>query len=1566
MAQRRDLTTAPIEPPAERQPAIGRRTFLQLAAAVGLTAATVDQLAVPAAAAEPAWPAGQPAVLVDETFAFMVDFDPRSLAASGWEVADLAGKVTYAFGSWLRAADTSAGGSVALVRSFRPVEAGLVVWDFRFEPIGSADGASFALLDDRDPVIELIVSGGQLVYRGPTGDTALGAVAAGGKYGVRVELDLGARTAAVIVNGDRVLTGAGFAGTGSRLNRLRLATGHDQLNDLYLGPIRLIANHHLVEDFVATYPGALPERWTSTATSQVVQARHARTADNFCVSLTSTGASTTYTALSGVGSAYEFEMSFLATSIPGGLVITLSPGGHQVRLRVASSKLWLLRPSGSDQEVSSVNYSNRIWHHVRVVVGNGAADVWHNGKQRLTGAALPTQPAGDPTKITVDLPTGGTVLIDDVIIRPWVGYPNDYVAEPQPVTTGAQLVGIQSCNIWREGYHRGWDVVSQYPERHPLLGFYDEGLPEVADWETKWLAENGIGFQMYCWYRPQGGRGTPIKVPRLGQHLHQGYFASRWSSHQKFMIQWENTGEPTDSADFRTHLVPYWLEYYFKDPRYLVIDDKPVLAIYSMAKLVEHFGSVTAARAELDHLDGVAVSAGFAGITVIGNAAGNYPDLALDAEYSYSRKGYFDTQTAGMLARRSTGVDVIATISHGRNDLAWNGPWGEYASPATVGRIAEWVRDVFIPGAAAGALSRQLILLDNWNEYGEGHFLFPSELHGFGYLEAIRKIFGTTAGPANTTPTAAHRGRVGLLYPPGRSLPSVVRDEPPLGSQVTYSWTFDVDGDLQGWSDLEHTVDGLAVSGGALRGTAITNDPRLVSPDDLGLVAADHPYVHVRMRAGATSEQELFFIQPGNTTYSRDRGLVWHAEPDANGVIEADIPVWQCPTWQGTISQIRIDPLITTGDFAIEEVTLRRSAAPPPYITVNGERRTDLPVTEVSGQAYLPALGVAKVINRRAEWDPVTAKVRLKDGHAVVTATIGSATGDRDGTAFTMAAAARLDDHDRPLLPLSYFTAGMAATASWNGTSLSLAVPASSDLTVTVNPDGTADFVSVAEAVASIADSGPDRPYVVEIAPGSYPQVGWTLPSYITLRGTDPDTCLLAGSLPDDATDAEITNTSTLWIKGTATLENLTISAANMRYAVHSESSGNNRNAVHKIKNCRIEHSGNQGARTWRQAHPESGMAASTVWASDRPWGYGTASGVVEEFTDCTFVGTKEPWYLHTNADFTAPSTATLERCAFQQTGALSASALTLQSLGSGQADKVTIIDSTFNGVYLRHDDKPWISQQPARQVADHAEIQLTVSNSSLLGYRPNLRGRALRITAADTTTDQPIGVSGSAAPLLFGAPIKRAGGGGLAGYAYGQWDISGIAVGLGSNVTVDNTLGRRLGDCATTPKELSITVGKAAPVTVRFSTDLRTADNGTVLTMINSVLGSLATADAYDVGLGEGYPSFPDRELGRSNTGTLGIPRFAAVVADGAGVRLYEGSGTPIGVALEPLAPGVEGRILTAGNLWRGHLPGLTGNVITQGTDVYYGPEPGTFALTGTAGFGSAIIDDWIRFDLR
>ena len=60
-----------------------------------------------------------------------------------------------------------------------------------------------------------------------------------------------------------------------------------------------------------------------------------------------------------------------------------------------------------------------------------------------------------------------------------------------------------------------------------------------------------------------------------------------------------------------------------------------------------------------------------------------------------------------------------------------------------------------------GGLESRMLLIDNWNEYGEGHYVFPTQQYRFGYLDAIRDVFAPNALPySDLVPNISGAGRM--------------------------------------------------------------------------------------------------------------------------------------------------------------------------------------------------------------------------------------------------------------------------------------------------------------------------------------------------------------------------------------------------------------------------------------------------------------------------------------------------------------------------------------------------------------------------------------------------------------------------------------------------------------------------------------------------------------------------------------------------------------------------------------------------------------------------------------
>ena len=161
------------------------------------------------------------------------------------------------------------------------------------------------------------------------------------------------------------------------------------------------------------------------------------------------------------------------------------------------------------------------------------------------------------------------------------------------------------------------------------------------------------------------------------------------------------------------------------------------------------------------------------------------------------------------------------------------------------------------------------------------------------------------------------------------------------------------------------------------------------------------------------------------------------------------------------------------------------------------------------------------------------------------------------------------------------------------------------------------DFTSIKDAVASITDSSKNNIYDIYIDDGTYEEYAITLPDHVNLIGAsgNREKCVIKGELPDSASANEITVNSTLNLKDSNVLENLTITAKNLRYPIHSESGGTHTNWTQILNNCHVEHFGN--------------TSPNNKWTSYHAWGEGASSGAYAEFNNCVFKSPAEPWYVH-------------------------------------------------------------------------------------------------------------------------------------------------------------------------------------------------------------------------------------------------------------------------------------------------------------------------------------------------
>ena len=522
-------------------------------------------------------------------------------------------------------------------------------------------------------------------------------------------------------------------------------------------------------------------------------------------------------------------------------------------------------------------FKHNVWQclHVEVDADKGEAVIFINGKKKAAVGIDEKEfsfVAFDFEKNSED----GYLLVDDVKVYNIFDY-EDYCPEPKPVVSKDYKAVMSVCSLWHEGTHYGWDAVSPYDECTPLMGYYDEGIPESADWETKMMVEHGINALQYCWYATNPKEADePIKRPGLDWQQHYGYFYGKYSHMLKFCFMWENAGDgwfDVTLEDFKKKLWDYWVEWYFRDDRYFTIDNKPFFHIYRIDLFLSSFGSVENCKKVLDFMREDIKKYGYDGMIIVANVSNvdrdpakvkQLSDIGFDGicNYAWGKPSY----NPDFLKRANNGIleniqktdsdmFLVPTVATGRNIMGWFDTRSPLADKKQHIEVLEYYKDII---ANQKNNNHGLIYMSTWNEYGEGHWLAPNGFNGFEYNDAWRETLTNSSEHKDVTPTASQMARICHLYKdartPIRSWLQCLPDVSKLKTEVLFS----ADMSLDNW-EIDDVTSVQKADDGAIRVVSKGIDAKLILKTDINVPVKDFEYLHIRMKSSAFENLNVYY-----------------------------------------------------------------------------------------------------------------------------------------------------------------------------------------------------------------------------------------------------------------------------------------------------------------------------------------------------------------------------------------------------------------------------------------------------------------------------------------------------------------------------------------------------------------------------------------------------------------------------------------------------------------------------------------------------------------------------------
>ncbi|MFM7182113.1 MAG: glycoside hydrolase family 99-like domain-containing protein [Verrucomicrobiales bacterium] len=322
---------------------------------------------------------------------------------------------------------------------------------------------------------------------------------------------------------------------------------------------------------------------------------------------------------------------------------------------------------------------------------------------------------------------------------------------------------------WGEGFTE-WTNVRKAQSLYPghlqpripgELGYYDLNDSTILEKQSAMARQHGIeGFCYHYYYFGKGKRLLEMPVDRLLQNQKPDFpFCLCWANENwtrtwdggDNMILMQQSYLPEDLEGFALSVSPF-----FKDPRYIRVDGKPLLVIYNTRSIPETKSTLTQLRTiwrnetGLDVHISAALTFGETAPMELGvDSAVEFPphnvrnaNLPVDAigfhEEFHGTVWDYHAHVLNSIAEPDRPYPYFPTVVTDWDNTARRGHRGSLFVNGNPIAYQQWLISSIRRSVRCNKEDSRLVFINAWNEWAEGTYLEPDNERGFSYLQATK------------------------------------------------------------------------------------------------------------------------------------------------------------------------------------------------------------------------------------------------------------------------------------------------------------------------------------------------------------------------------------------------------------------------------------------------------------------------------------------------------------------------------------------------------------------------------------------------------------------------------------------------------------------------------------------------------------------------------------------------------------------------------------------------------------------------------------------------------------